>query len=70
MTRIRSWTLVHRLARGFQRLESRLSDILAGAIEADLRDAGYEVLGRTAQNAVIWVDPGAEAGAPAGISLG
>jgi hypothetical protein len=34
-----------------------LAGILADAIEADLRDAGYEVLGRTETGAVVWADP-------------
>ena len=64
MKRLGSWGPMQRLARGFDRVERCLSDILAGAIEADLRDAGYEVLGRTEHNAVVWVDPGVEPTGP------
>ena len=31
--------------------------MLADAIEADLRDAGYEVVDRTNESTVVWVDP-------------
>jgi hypothetical protein len=34
-----------------------LAGVLADAIEADLRDAGFEVLGRTETGAVVWADP-------------
>ena len=34
-----------------------LDGLLAGAIEADLRDAGYEVLGRTETGRIVWRDP-------------
>jgi hypothetical protein len=55
--RIGTWSPVQRLARGFERIERRLSGILARAIEADLRDAGYEVLGRTDRGAVVYLEP-------------
>ncbi len=49
--------LARRLTGRFEKLEQWISETLAGAIEADLRDAGYEVLGRAENGAVIWVDP-------------
>ena len=38
-----------------------MSETLAGAVEADLRDAGYEVLGRSPDGAVVWIEPAATA---------
>ena len=46
-----------RLTSGFEKVEQWISETLAGAVEADLRDAGYEVLGRAEDGAVIWVEP-------------
>ena len=58
--------MARRLTSRFEKLEQWTSETLAGAIEADLRDAGYEVLGRADNGAVIWVDP---AGEPNGQAL-
>jgi len=49
--------LLRRGRAALARLDRWLGDILAGAIEADLRDAGYEVLGRTETGAVVWAEP-------------
>jgi hypothetical protein len=51
---------VARFARGrdlLARVDRWLAGVLADAIEADLRDAGFEVLGRTETGAVVWADP-------------
>jgi len=49
--------LPRRLTSWLEKVEQWLAETLAGAVEADLRDAGYEVLGRAEDGAVIWVDP-------------
>jgi len=49
--------LPRRLTGRFEKVEQWIAETLAGAVEADLRDAGYEVLGRAEDGAVIWVEP-------------
>ena len=56
--------LATRLTGRFEEVEQWFSETLAGAVEADLRDAGYEVLGRAEDGAVIWVEPTREPNAP------
>ena len=52
---------VNRLKAFFASLDRRIGDLVAGAIEADLRDAGYAVT-RRQDGTISWAEPQAGTG--------